>query len=62
MLKNMSYMFSYCRSLTYIPDISKWDTSNLENKDYMFEGCNKLVNIPKIERKNKGFFGALFGY
>ena len=28
-VKNMSYMFYWCKSLNSLPDISKWDTSNV---------------------------------
>ena len=57
----MSGMFSDCSLLSSLPDISKWDTSQLEKNENMFDGCPKLVNKPKIEIKKKGIFGMLFG-
>ena len=47
----MSYMFSGCNSLNSLPDISKWDTSNVIDMKGMFSGCsllNKLNNYLKI--------------
>ena len=56
----MSYMFSFCSSISSLPDISKWDTSHLENKENMFEGCSKLVDKPVIHKKKKGFIKNIF--
>jgi len=57
----MNYMFRNCSSLSSLPDLSKWDTSHLENNDNMFDGCNKLLDEPVIRKKEKGFFGKIFG-
>ena len=38
-ITNMSYMFSWCKSLKELPDISKWDTKNVTDMRYMFSGC-----------------------
>jgi len=38
-------MFCKCSLLTSLPDISKWNTSNVTNKKGMFGGCNKSLNI-----------------
>ena len=54
-------MFCYCNLLSSLPDISKWNTSNLEYNNSMFDGCQKLLNEPKIEIKKKGIYGMLFG-
>ena len=43
----MTGMFRDCYLLKNIPDISKWDTQNVESMSYMFAGCNSLNNIPK---------------
>ena len=50
-------MFSNCSKLSSLPDISKWNTSNLENNDALFGGCNELKNKPTINKKKKGFLG-----
>ena len=44
-------MFNECKELTSMPDISKWNTANLENNEDMFDGCDKLVNKPIINIK-----------
>ena len=54
-------MFNYCWSLSSLPEITKWNTRHLENNENMFKGCDELIDKPIIERKNKGFFGNLFG-
>ena len=48
---NMSYMFSNCNSLKYIPDISIWKTNNIDNSvnmSYMFYNCYSLSSLPDI--------------
>ena len=42
----MSWMFSNCKTLSSLPDISKWDTSKVTDMSDMFFGCNKSLNIP----------------
>ena len=46
----MSYMFSGCKSLKELPDISKWDTKNVTNMRGMFYDCNSLNNLPDISK------------
>ena len=46
-VNNMSKMFCDCKSLSSLPDISKWNTQNIKNIENMFSGCNKKLNIPK---------------
>ena len=41
----MSWVFCGCSSLNNLPDISKWNTTNV-NTNVMFDGCNKKI-IPK---------------
>ena len=38
-------MFGNCSSLAIIPNISKWNTSNVTNMSYMFYGCSKLKSL-----------------
>ena len=47
-LEDISYMFSGCRALTRLPDISKWDTSDVNNMSYLFFGCSSLTKLPDI--------------
>ena len=42
---NMTDMFSYCYSLTVIPQM---DTSAVTNMSYMFNDCNSLTAIPQL--------------
>ncbi len=44
----MSYMFSGCSSLKFLPDVSKWDTHNVKNMSKMFNGYNSLISLPDI--------------
>jgi len=48
-INNMCYMFFDCY---YIPDISKWDTSNVTNMSYMFSNCYNLPDISKWDTSN----------
>ena len=41
-------MFYNCTSLLYLPDISKFDTSNITNMIDMFAGCSSLLFLPDI--------------
>ena len=41
----MDGFFKQCRSLSFLPDISKWNTLNIENMKDMFWEC-KAKNIP----------------
>ena len=42
----MSGMFYGCKSLNSLPDISKWNTSNVKNMSGMFDECLSTINIP----------------
>ena len=42
----MSSMFQFCKSLTSLPDISKWNISNVSDMTNMFWECEKTLNIP----------------
>jgi len=37
----MHAMFSCCTALESLPDISEWDTKNVNNMSNMFHCCNK---------------------
>ena len=42
----MSYMFYNCSELSSLPDISKWNTSNVNDMYGMFDGCKPDLKIP----------------
>ena len=41
-------MFSHCKSLSSLPDISKWNTNNVTNHENIFNKCLKLSKLPNI--------------
>ena len=43
-VKDMSYMFYYCKNLKSI-DISGWDTSNAKNMSWMFWNCGNVKSL-----------------
>ena len=51
----MSYLFFECKSLITLPDISKWNTFNVENMRYTFFKCNSLISLPDISKWNTLF-------
>ena len=47
----MSEIFTDCKSLSSLPDISKWNTSNVNDMSGMFNGCDKILKKPIINNK-----------
>ena len=45
-------MFYNCSSLEVLPDISKWDTSNVESMYGMFHNCISLITLPDLSKWN----------
>ncbi len=41
-------MFSFASSLVSLPDLSNWNTQNVEDMSNMFYGCSSLTGIPDI--------------
>ena len=41
-INNMSGMFNECRALSSLPDISKWNTYNVNYMSYIFKVCSAL--------------------
>ena len=48
----ISGMFDDCKSLSSLPDISKWNTSNVTDMSGMFRYCNSLSSLPDISKWN----------
>ena len=48
----MSHMFYWCKSLSSLTDISKWNTNNVSNMSYMFYKCSLLSSLPDISKWN----------
>ena len=48
----MSYMLSGCKSLSYLPDISRWITNNVINIYNMLDECSLLFSISDISKWN----------
>ena len=53
-ITDMSFMFYNCKSLISLPDISRWDTSNVIYMKYMFYSCSSLKFISDISRWKTG--------
>ena len=64
-MENIFEMFSYCKSLSFIPDISKWNTKNIINANRMFFACSSLIKLPDISLWNTQNFkniNEMFSY
>ena len=48
----MCYLFAGCSSLKSLPDISKWNTSNVKFITMIFYGCSSLKSLPNISKWN----------
>ena len=46
-ITNASKMFYECKQLYSLPDIDKWDLSNVKEKNEMFNECKQCDNILK---------------
>ena len=51
-VKDIKYMFKGSHLLLSLPDISKWNTSNVTNMTSLFNGCNSLISLPDISILN----------
>ena len=49
-VKNLKGMFYNCSSLISLPDISKWNTENVEDMSQLFYGCSSLISLPDISK------------
>ena len=49
-VEDISYLFSKCSSLKYLPDISKWNTKKVTNMLGMFYNCSSLKYLPDISK------------
>ena len=45
-------MFYKCSLLSFLPDISKWNTNIVTNMVEMFSGCSSLSSLPDISKWN----------
>ena len=44
----MNDIFKLCSSVISLPNISKWNTSNVNLMGDLFDGCNSLITLPDI--------------
>ena len=51
-ITNMSHMFTDCKSISSLPDISNWNTSNVHNMNNLFSFCESLTSLPDISKWN----------
>ena len=63
----MSNMFSGCKSLVSLPDISNWDISKVTSLKGVFYGCKSLSLLDDISKWNtsnvidmSSFFGIVY--
>ena len=64
-IKDMSYMFYFCNSLEYLPNIYKFNTSNVIDMSYLFFNCSSLKylnNISKWDTSNVTNMSHMFYY
>ena len=47
----MDHMFSHCKSLSILPDLSKWNLKSLESAYDMFTYCTSLTSFPNLNFK-----------
>ena len=47
----MDHMFSHCKSLSILPDLSKWNLKSLESTYYMFTFWTSLTSFPNLNFK-----------
>jgi len=43
-------MFAGCSSLISLPDISNWNTKNIEDMYSLFCNCSSLISLPDISK------------
>ena len=48
----MDSLFLDCSSLSFLPDISKWDTYRVESIDNIFNNCISLAFFPDLSKWN----------
>ena len=51
-IKSMFSMFAKCNDIISLPDIDKWNTSNVIDMRGIFWGCDLLQKIPDISKLN----------
>ena len=49
-LRDLSYMFYDCRTLFFLPNFSKLDTTKIKAMNNMFHGCSSLYSLPDISK------------
>ena len=47
-------MFYNCSLLSYLPNISKWNSKKIWNMSGLFGKCKSLIQIPDISHLYKG--------
>ena len=50
-VSNMIGMFAGCKSLSFLPDISKWNTNNVSDMRNMFEDCLNIIISEECKEK-----------
>ena len=50
-IHDISYMFSKS-SISFLTNVSKWNTINITDMSHLFDGCSKLTSLPDISDWN----------
>ena len=59
---DMSYIFCYCKSLSFLPDISKWNCYNAIDINKIFYNCRLLLSsLPDISKWNTNNISNMSG-
>ena len=58
---DMSCIFENCNLFTSLPDISKWDTSNIYCMGGLFHNCTEITSLPDISNWNLTNVGDISG-
>ena len=43
-------LFDGQKNLISLPDISKWNTTNVKDMSHMFSNCSSLISLPDISK------------
>lgn len=49
---DMSYMFSWCKSLESLNGLDKWNTGNVTDMSHMFSGCKNIDSLNSLDKWN----------
>ena len=57
----MNSIFSNCKNILSLPDISNWDTSKVKDMTFMFYNCSSLNTLPNIKKFKLDYVSNISG-